>query len=128
MKQKASAKRILIALLAAAVLTAVAASGWLASWNNTMTDSLLQRAKVTDGEIVVIGIDQRALEELGPFPWPREYMADAISFLNSDPDNRSGVTGVYQTPQGYYVDDADVEAFDKHFAPKQKLKLPGQLF
>ena len=39
-----------------------------------------------------------------------------------------GVTGVYQTPKGYYVDDADVEAFDRDFPPKQKLKLPGQLF
>ena len=38
------------------------------------------------------------------------------------------VTGVYQTPQGYYVDDADVDAFDKAFPPKEKLKLPGQIF
>ncbi len=38
------------------------------------------------------------------------------------------VTGVYQTPQGYYVDPADAEAFDAGFSPKEKLKLPGQLF
>ena len=38
------------------------------------------------------------------------------------------VTGVYQTPAGYYVDDADVEEFDKDFPPKEKLKLPGQIF
>ena len=38
------------------------------------------------------------------------------------------VTGVYQTPAGYYVDDVDVEEFDSGFPPKQKLKLPGQLF
>lgn len=39
-----------------------------------------------------------------------------------------GVTGVYRTPQGYYVDDADVEDFDKAFPYKEKLKLPGQIF
>ena len=39
-----------------------------------------------------------------------------------------GVTGVYQTPRGYYVDDAEVEAFDRSFPPKEKLKLPGQIF
>ena len=39
-----------------------------------------------------------------------------------------GVTGVYQTPQGYYVPDEEVEEFDKSFPPKQKLKLPGQIF
>ena len=38
------------------------------------------------------------------------------------------VTGVYQTPQGYYVEDADVEEFDKAFPPKEKLRLPGQIF
>ena len=39
-----------------------------------------------------------------------------------------GVTGVYQTPQGYYVPADKVEEFDKNFPPKQKLKLAGQIF
>ena len=39
-----------------------------------------------------------------------------------------GVTGVYQTPGGYYVDDRDVEEFDSSFPVKEKLVLPGQIF
>ena len=39
-----------------------------------------------------------------------------------------GITGVYETPQGYFVADADVEEFDKGFPYKEKLKLPGQIF
>ena len=39
-----------------------------------------------------------------------------------------GITGVYQTPAGYYVKDSDVEEFDKNFPAKEKLKLPGQIF
>ena len=39
-----------------------------------------------------------------------------------------GIIGVYQTPKGYYVEDADVEEFDKNFPAKEKLKLPGQIF
>lgn len=56
--------------------------------------------------------------------------ADASFFLCREliPGYLDGVTGVYQTPQAYYVDDADVEVFDKDFPPKEKLKLPGQLF
>lgn len=56
--------------------------------------------------------------------------ADASFFLCKEfvSGYLDGITGVYQTPQGYYVDDADVEEFDKDFPPKQKLKLPGQLF
>ena len=55
--------------------------------------------------------------------------ADASFFLCKElmPGYLDGVTGVYQTPRGYYVDDADVEAFDRDFPPKQKQKLPGQL-
>ena len=38
------------------------------------------------------------------------------------------ITGVYRTPEGYYVKDEDVEEFDKDFPQKEKLKLPGQIF
>ena len=56
--------------------------------------------------------------------------ADDSFFLCKEliPGYLSDVTGVYQTPQGYYVDDADVDAFDAAFPPKEKLKLPGQIF
>ena len=56
--------------------------------------------------------------------------ADASFFLCREliPGYLDGITGVYQTPQGYYVDDADVEEFDRAFPPKKKLKLPGQIF
>lgn len=39
-----------------------------------------------------------------------------------------GITGVYTPPQGYFVDEAAAEEFDKGFPPKEKLNLPGQLF
>ena len=55
---------------------------------------------------------------------------DASFFLCKEliPGYLDGITGVYQTPQGYYVKDEDVEAFDKGFPPRKKLKLPGQIF
>ncbi len=56
--------------------------------------------------------------------------ADASFFLAKEliPGYLEHVTGVYQTPKGYYVDEADAEEFDKGFPEKEKLKLPGQLF
>lgn len=56
--------------------------------------------------------------------------ADASFFLCKEliPGYLDGVTGVYGTPQGYFVEDADVEEFDREFPAKEKLKLPGQLF
>ena len=37
------------------------------------------------------------------------------------------ITGVYKDPEGYFVEDAAVDAFDADFPPKEKKKLPGQL-
>ena len=56
--------------------------------------------------------------------------ADDPFFLCKEliPGFMDGITGVYQTPRGYYVDDADVEKFDKAFPRKEKLRLPGQIF
>ena len=56
--------------------------------------------------------------------------ADASFFLCKEliPGYLDGVKGVYQTPKGYYVEDSDVEEFDKGFPPKEKLRLPGQIF
>ena len=56
--------------------------------------------------------------------------ADASFFLCKEliPGYLNGITGVYQTPAGYYVDDTDVEEFDKNFPAKVKQKLPGQIF
>lgn len=42
-----------------------------------------------------------------------------------------GIEGVYHTPKPYFVaqeNPQDFENFDKGFPPKEKLKLPGQLF
>ncbi|MBQ0016569.1 MAG: N-acetyltransferase, partial [Bacteroidales bacterium] len=38
------------------------------------------------------------------------------------------ITGEYTTPQGYFVNEAEAEAFDKQFAPKEKRRQPGQLW
>jgi predicted N-acetyltransferase YhbS len=56
--------------------------------------------------------------------------ADDSFFLCKEliPGYLDEVTGVYQTPQAYYVDDADVNEFDRMFPEKEKLKLPGQIF
>ena len=56
--------------------------------------------------------------------------ADQSFFLCREliPGYLDDITGVYQTPQGYYVDDADVEEFDKDFPEKEKLRLPEQIF
>ncbi len=59
----------------------------------------------------------------------------AIGFVPTDEEKTvpvltMGPIGI--TPElkrkGYYVKDEDVDEFDKGFQPKEKLKLPGQIF
>lgn len=43
----------------------------------------------------------------------------------------NGISGTYKDPEGYFVCEKNLEAFEKYeatFPAKQKLKLPGQLF
>ena len=55
---------------------------------------------------------------------------DASFFLCKEliPGYLDGITGEYAPPEGYFVDEAEAERFDIEFPPKEKLKLPGQLF
>lgn len=58
---------------------------------------------------------------------PREEYVPYFLMKELDEGYLAGVTGVYQTPEGYFVDEAEAEAFDAEFPPKVKLTLPGQL-
>ena len=56
--------------------------------------------------------------------------ADASFFLCKEliPGYLEGITGEYAPPAGYFVDVVAAEEFDKEFPPKEKRKLPGQIF
>lgn len=56
--------------------------------------------------------------------------ADASFFLCKElkKGHLDGISGEYTPPKGYFVDEAQAEEFDKQFPPKEKLKLPTQLF
>ena len=56
--------------------------------------------------------------------------ADASFFLCKELKKGylDGIAGEYSPPQGYFVNEAEAEEFDKQFPPKEKLKLPTQLF
>ena len=56
--------------------------------------------------------------------------ADDSFFLCKElvPGYLDGVTGEYSTPDVYLVDEKAAAEFDRAFPPKEKLKLPGQLF
>jgi len=54
--------------------------------------------------------------------------AEYFLIAELEPGFLNGITGTYKDPAGYFVDEAEAEAFDTQFLPKEKQKLPGQLF
>ena len=54
----------------AALFTAAAGSGLLDRADGAVSDALYQRPSAADGQIVVVGLDQRALDALAPCRGP----------------------------------------------------------
>ena len=87
--------RLSAVFLSAAVITAVVGFGILDTFDQPLSDRFYQKSGAADRDIVVIGIDQASLDVLGPMPWPRNYMAEAIACLNNtDPDAKPAVIGI----------------------------------
>lgn len=116
------ARRILslwaAALAIAGAFTLLAGIGVLHVPDLAVSDALYQRRMASDGEIVLIGIDQKALEELGPYSqWGRGILAQAVEALNAAEDFRPAVIGLDVLFVGETDPDADaqlVQAVRRH--------------
>lgn len=92
---KFTLRRVGIALAAGLILGGAMYAELLFSPDNGIADSLYQREVALDGNVVLINIDQRALEEIGPFQtWGRGITAELITALNANPDLRPAIIGV----------------------------------
>ncbi len=101
--------QFLYALLLSIIFTAIAAFGILSSFDKWAQDSLFQGTKYTDNDIVVFGIDEKALKEIGAYnTWDRNVMASILTTLNSDPDNKPAVVAVDTLYSGKTDDAADL--------------------
>ena len=98
-----------ICILAALVTTLlVGVLGVLDRPDRWMEDALYQSPKSLDGTIIVIGIDDKALEEIGPYnTWDRNVMASALEALNKDPANKPAVVAIDTLYTGESDPDAD---------------------
>ena len=87
--------RLVAAFLAAALVTAAAAAGMLGGADSFVSDRFYQHESAGGEDIAVVGVDERALQEIGPWPWSRSVMGDVIRKLNSGgEENRPAVIGL----------------------------------
>jgi len=73
-------------------------------------DAAFQNPGLLHPDIIIIGIDNNALAEFGPWPWPRELMAEAINILNRDEYMRPAVLAidVLYTEESRFFPDGDI--------------------
>ena len=101
-------KQFLYALIASAVIIALIGAGILRRVDRWAQDWMFQQPGATSPEIVIIGIDEEALEELGPYQnWDRNVMASALEALAADPDKKPAVTAVDVLYAGRTSEQAD---------------------
>lgn len=103
-------KTLLASFAWALVITILCASGLLRNVELWFCDELFQRPEAQSGEIVIIGIDESDLQELGPYyKWDRSIMASALDALSSDPDNLPAVVAIDTLYAGNTSEEADKE-------------------
>jgi adenylate cyclase len=106
--QNERSRTLIISLLSSLVLTLlIAAGGVLDRVDLWAQDSWFQSDKALDGEIIVIGIDDASLDELGPYnTWDRTYMAAALEKLAEDPEMKPAVVAI----DTLYIEESTPEA------------------
>ena len=87
--------------------------GTFSYFNYMLQDSLFQRPGLLHPDIIVIGIDERAIELFGhPAQWNRDLMASAVEILNSDEEFRPAVIAL----DVLYVGESAFPEADKRLA------------
>ncbi len=109
--QNERSRTLIISLLSSLVLTLlIAAGGVLDRVDLWAQDSWFQSDKALDGEIIVIGIDDASLDELGPYnTWDRTYMAAALEKLAEDPEMKPAVVAI----DTLYIEESTPEADER---------------
>ncbi len=113
LKKLFSKKNLAYALVWAIVLTTISYLDPLANISMMFEDSLYQDAQALDGEIIVFGIDEKTLDALGPFTsWGRSGIADALTVLNSVPEEAPAAIGLDCLFFGYTTPEIDQKLVD----------------
>lgn len=94
-RTKQTWKLLLCVFAIAGTLTLLAGTGILEKADLTASDALYQTPRASEEYIVLIGIDDRALEELGPYgQWGRDIMALVLKTLNQSDECHPAAIGI----------------------------------
>lgn len=89
--------KIIISLFLLGVFLAAYLIALFSAVDDFIYDNLLIHEKKAADNIIIVGIDERSINEIGTWPWPRFYVADAIEKLAEHGASAIGVSILYDT-------------------------------
>ena len=106
-------KTLFVGITAGLFYFAICISGVLYAQDTYLADALYQHPTVQSDDIVLINLDQKSLDALGPFgSWGRALMGDVINILNEDTSSAPAVIAL----DILYVGESDDPEGDAYLA------------
>ncbi len=93
-KKMKLARKIIFSLVSSVLIVILLNLSLFFSMVTYIDDEFYQQNTPPNPEIVIIGMDVKAIAAYDSMPWPRDIMADAIEVLNSNPDKKPAVIGI----------------------------------
>ena len=90
--------KILLSVLLLIIFGLVQYFALLQPINNIIHDNVMSSGRPASDNIIIVGIDDRSINEIGTWPWPRFFMAEAINSLTEMGAAVIGVNVLYETP------------------------------
>lgn len=75
------AKTLLVSFFISLIVILLMSAGFLNTWESKVSDAFYSPSETRD-DIVIVAIDDKSLQELGRWPWPRDRFAKVIDNLN----------------------------------------------
>ena len=105
----ARTKNLIFAFILASAIALFCALGIVRSADLWLQDALFQQPQAVPTDIVIIGIDEKDIDEYGPYStWDRSVMARALEVLGSDPDLKPAVTAIDIQYSGKLNEEGDI--------------------
>ena len=89
--------KILMPVLMLVIFGLVQHFSLIPSVNNAIYDNIMQSSRPASDQIIIVGIDERSINEIGSWPWPRFFMAEAINRLSDMGAAAIGVNVLYDS-------------------------------
>ncbi|MFE3845737.1 CHASE2 domain-containing protein [Thermoplasmatota archaeon] len=81
LNKKRLIRTLIISFIISIVISGLIFTGFLNTWESRVSDALYSPSSTLD-DIVIVAIDDKSLQDLGRWPWPRDNFATVIDNLN----------------------------------------------